>query len=1836
MIRNIDSQSLKLGVALVLILFIALGYFRLNSQTVSAAIPKYINFQGKLTAVSGGTNVADGTYAMEFKIYNAATNGSLLWTETFDQASGACAKVAVTSGVFNVKLGTCNAMTFDVTGGSLYLSVNFAPTGIAYDGEMTPRKQLVSSAFAFNANNLVGDGKIDITNTSATQLAVKYDSSNKLELSVSSGGVSTFTASSSSAAGFIFSGGNLGVGGSATAKLQSTSTTEQLRLAYDGSNYASFTVSLGGNLTINPSGGRVSIATGDFLNTGVSGITGATAGDIWYDTTANKYKINENGTTKILCNTTDAGCGAGGSTTLQSAYDTDVDGSNATVALTSADDSLIITNPSSGGTDSAFTLQIDQANTTAAVLGLDIVQQSNSANAANITANSIDTETALAITANALTSGNGLTITSSATALTGSLAKFTANGSSASNTGAVVKIENTGVASANTGLYIDHRATGTGNLALRIDDMVSDATPLIVDSDGRLGVGTSSITGSTERLLQVGSPTNRGNMVAYGDVVSQGYSKIQALTNIKDIYLYDTTADSDGGKWIDWATTDQLSWYTESLDDSASDPCDISIDDRCYTNHFPRKAILVVTGSALYIFDASTGDMWMKFNQNAAGYALGVDTNNDPSSVTALNGVIYVGTNGASQGGLYVIDFVNDRMWNIDGTDRSAADVGIASRNSTVTYNSDNTTAFDLSVSGTAAEWEDINDVSATYVTGSSTAIATGLATNTSPGSGQTFVALATDSGITVINMTAQRLLQYSDVTADDYTSVVLTRRGRMYALNTTSDQAEMWINFDTDKANEINGAFDARYDETVGPALWSSTPNIVAGAPDALEVIERGSLADDTSDILYIGHSLGLTEIHAHVTSTNGWSKFFDTTRQTMLMPNAIDMALMLDDVSGTLANDSSFNNTDMAIKGSPTLGVSGVRGKAMQFNGTSQYLCSDANQDNTCDNDTSFNMSTTGWTLSLWFKHSTSISGNDVLFDKCYNSTPAVTVGCVTIYMNSTGNMVAAIDATTTWTAFTTYDVTATTPLAYNDNQWHQVILSRTNANDMDVYFDGNPLNLSTATGQTATLDAASQIVAFGADCSVGANCSTGANFWDGAIDDITFSAGTGTIATLSALQARRFYNDARPLVAKKVITVTDATTVSSTTIGDTGESWIPNEFAGMIMAITGGTGAGQTRRVVSNTSNTLTVNPPFSTIPDITSDFEVDPEALYGTTTSVRAIGITGEAPLGQARQMCVGTNDGLDGGGVTCYNHQAGPNIIADIFHGDSEQMDDYSIEWTGTDYDDIRSIDMAGSTLLIGSEAHFYVETRDIRLGQGLDYLANQLFNIRGELINDGITASGSMALEVGFTGGADLAEYYYSADQLEAGDVVIIDTKGDGDDVIRSSRRYSGGLLGVVSTQPGLILGFKAEDGYPIALTGRIPVKFSYENGAVQAGDYLTSASIPGYAMRATGAGPTIGKALADSAPEAEASKCLLIDPDVVSDTAKCGVVTIFVEHGNFSGLPIEQLMREMKVSVSSDGALIKGSTEGLVESHTDLLATTGLDAVYHEAVDDLTTDEKILVFLQHIKQTRQEAGQGVSAELFTDRVSAAFEVVSPQITTSGLKVEAIGKLGGSIDVFSDLVFFGRPYLNNDTAGFALIKQGQQSVIVTFEKEYIEQPVVSAAMTLEVDPNIFDESDVVKNKQLNKDQEAHALELFEKDIQALIIKKNNKGFTIIINKPAPRDIKFSWVALAVKNPKLFSSDESKEIESKIESIEEVASDGMLENVDLSPAPQVAGVSDNTQNLVDEPQESLEPNSPVNEYVADNPSIQRTDDETKVHEEVGVPPADESTEQLPLE
>ena len=138
--------------------------------------------------------------------------------------------------------------------------------------------------------------------------------------------------------------------------------------------------------------------------------------------------------------------------------------------------------------------------------------------------------------------------------------------------------------------------------------------------------------------------------------------------------------------------------------------------------------------------------------------------------------------------------------------------------------------------------------------------------------------------------------------------------------------------------------------------------------------------------------------------------------------------------------------------------------------------------------------------------------------------------------------------------------------------------------------------------------------------------------------------------------------------------------------------------------------------------------------------------------------------------------------------------------------------------------------------------------------------------------------------------------------------------------------------------------------------------------------------------------------------------------------------------------------------------------------------------------------------------------------EFNTDRLITALEIISPRVLTQGLVVESISALDKEIIFKDDIVFFGRPYFNSDTAGFAVIKQGDRQVKIVFDRPYLEPPVINVTM----------ESDGISDDDFG-------------NIHYLINQKTDKDFVISLNKTAQSDIKFNWSALAVKNAKTFFS-----------------------------------------------------------------------------------------------
>lgn len=136
-----------------------------------------------------------------------------------------------------------------------------------------------------------------------------------------------------------------------------------------------------------------------------------------------------------------------------------------------------------------------------------------------------------------------------------------------------------------------------------------------------------------------------------------------------------------------------------------------------------------------------------------------------------------------------------------------------------------------------------------------------------------------------------------------------------------------------------------------------------------------------------------------------------------------------------------------------------------------------------------------------------------------------------------------------------------------------------------------------------------------------------------------------------------------------------------------------------------------------------------------------------------------------------------------------------------------------------------------------------------------------------------VTSTGrTITSAVEITGGGDLVEGFESSEgKLEPGTVVVIDSERAGQ-LKSSSSAYDRKVAGVISGAGGINHGIQmGQDGVMdgenlVAMTGRVYVKCSGENGAIQPGDLLTTAGLAGHAMRADDVnrsfGSVIGKAM--------------------------------------------------------------------------------------------------------------------------------------------------------------------------------------------------------------------------------------------------------------------------------------------------------------------------------------------------------------------------------------
>ena len=95
----------------------------------------------------------------------------------------------------------------------------------------------------------------------------------------------------------------------------------------------------------------------------------------------------------------------------------------------------------------------------------------------------------------------------------------------------------------------------------------------------------------------------------------------------------------------------------------------------------------------------------------------------------------------------------------------------------------------------------------------------------------------------------------------------------------------------------------------------------------------------------------------------------------------------------------------------------------------------------------------------------------------------------------------------------------------------------------------------------------------------------------------------------------------------------------------------------------------------------------------------------------------------------------------------------------------------------------------------------------------------------------------------------DVAEWVPAATQIAVGTVVVLDATTS-NHVTSSNTSYDTRVAGVISGQPGIVLGEKSDNKVLVATTGRVRVKVDATNGPIQIGDLLVTGNREGFAMK--------------------------------------------------------------------------------------------------------------------------------------------------------------------------------------------------------------------------------------------------------------------------------------------------------------------------------------------------------------------------------------------------
>lgn len=412
---------------------------------------------------------------------------------------------------------------------------------------------------------------------------------------------------------------------------------------------------------------------------------------------------------------------------------------------------------------------------------------------------------------------------------------------------------------------------------------------------------------------------------------------------VNDVFLYDTAIDSDGGAWRNDVNAESTSWYVEPA--SAT---------RGEKREFPETAYLIVTDSGLDIIDARDNSLWMRFLHSSGTSSEGenatiiMQTEYILTSVFALNGKIYVSYRNGQWNGLTTIDFINDIAMGYCGENIANSNIylfngTIAQRNQELEYGP--------IISPESIINSNVHDVHAALI------------------NDKTFVAVATDGGVSVINENDNTLIHLaSDIGNDwDFTKVFILNDGSLYyGLSDESAPLNggLAVKYDIDQITSHqpwNTARDYYYWSGSIPYLGIYDVTNNNDSPNDIFVTKGTSIVSPSDNTIYLATDYGVAVIQEYKgLETSGKANYYshlDSNTQNLDAYTTLILYMDGNDIIDSSASAHTVMKHGDVAK-SDLESISG--GYSVYFDGDGDYLSIPDSDD--------FDFGTEDFTIDVW----------------------------------------------------------------------------------------------------------------------------------------------------------------------------------------------------------------------------------------------------------------------------------------------------------------------------------------------------------------------------------------------------------------------------------------------------------------------------------------------------------------------------------------------------------------------------------------------------------------------------------------------------------------------------------------------------------------------------------------------------------------------------------------------------------------------------------------------------------------------------------------------------